>query len=84
MDEINQLGNADKILSGELVLPSEQDATHWLNRKLGRGDETKEAADQRKRIDELELKFANLQEQLRNQPPSEKTRKAFEETLKPK
>ena len=54
LDHAVSLGNARKIESGELVLPSPQDAWHWHMRETGRAGMTQEQVGQQARITALE------------------------------
>lgn len=73
-----ELGTADRIVSGELTLPGNTDASHWHARKTGRVNETAIESAQRKRIDELEKKFKELSDKLDPNVPQ----KDFQEKLK--
>jgi hypothetical protein len=56
--DVERLKTADRIESGELVLPSKQDAAHWLARETGQQQ-------QQSAHDALADEVAQLREQVR-------------------
>lgn len=60
MEDVRRLKTEDRIMSGELVLPGEQDATHWHRRNR----QDSESADNRS---EMERRIAELEDRLNAQ-----------------
>lgn len=65
---IEELGTGERILAGELHLPTEQDALHWHRRLTGRDKFTDEQWRDRQRVAELEKQVDALNEQYRSGP----------------
>lgn len=65
---IKEHNTADRILSGELVLPGKQDALHHMLRITGRLNETEETREAKARIAELEKQFKALADSLQTTP----------------
>lgn len=61
LEDIAAQKTADRILSGELVLPSEHDARIWHNRVTGRVQMTDAEQRNNDRIAELERKLSEMQ-----------------------
>lgn len=59
-DHAIELGTVDKIAEGSLVLPSPADARKYVDRKLGRDNETPSEREAHRKIAELESKIATL------------------------
>lgn len=54
-------GSLERIVEGELQLPSRQDATHWHERITGKVTATPKEAQQAKLIDDLSSRLAALE-----------------------
>ena len=59
-EDLDGRGHADKVAAGELSIPSKVDARKWLDRKLGRDNETPSEREAHRKIKELETKLAEI------------------------
>lgn len=59
-EDLDGRGHSDKVATGELAIPNKTDARKWLDKKLGRDNETPSEREAHRKIQDLESKIEAL------------------------